>query len=268
MTRLVLVHGAWHGAWAWDKVTTWLEPHGVECCAISLPGSEGPSLHNANGQAVTLVDQARTLIETLRSARPAVVVAHSHGGLVVQEAAAMDRDLVSAVIAIDAWFAERDEAFMETVPDGMRQWLRSAVRQTNGMTVIPPPPPAAFGINDASLAAEVRSRLAEQPLGTFDAPSSGFNFAQAGIPGVAIVCEPRTLPFDRLAERHGFSIRSITSGHNVMLLEPRRLASVLLQSVRHLDFIAGTSGERVRRTPVPRSDVGPRGKHVSRQARP
>ncbi len=35
----VLVHGAWHGAWCWDKVVSLLQSKGHRAEAIDLPGS-------------------------------------------------------------------------------------------------------------------------------------------------------------------------------------------------------------------------------------
>ncbi|MGZ4769676.1 MAG: alpha/beta fold hydrolase, partial [Ilumatobacteraceae bacterium] len=35
---IVLVHGAWHGAWCWDLVRERLESAGVHVVAVDLPG--------------------------------------------------------------------------------------------------------------------------------------------------------------------------------------------------------------------------------------
>ena len=38
MSRFVLVHGAWHGAWCWEKVVPLLAARGHAARAIDLPG--------------------------------------------------------------------------------------------------------------------------------------------------------------------------------------------------------------------------------------
>ena len=38
MSTFVLIHGAFHGAWCWDKVTPLLEQGGHEVVTLDLPG--------------------------------------------------------------------------------------------------------------------------------------------------------------------------------------------------------------------------------------
>nr|MCS5667148.1 alpha/beta fold hydrolase [Dehalococcoidia bacterium] len=39
MTTFVLVHGASHGSWCWDKVVPLLVAQGHEAIAVDLPGN-------------------------------------------------------------------------------------------------------------------------------------------------------------------------------------------------------------------------------------
>jgi len=39
MTTFVLVHGASHGSWCWDKVVPLLEAQGHDVVAVDLPGN-------------------------------------------------------------------------------------------------------------------------------------------------------------------------------------------------------------------------------------
>lgn len=38
MSTYILVHGAWHGGWRWDKVETRLKQAGHKVAAPDLPG--------------------------------------------------------------------------------------------------------------------------------------------------------------------------------------------------------------------------------------
>ena len=38
MSTYVLVHGAWHGSWCWEKVVPLLEQAGHQVEALDLPG--------------------------------------------------------------------------------------------------------------------------------------------------------------------------------------------------------------------------------------
>ncbi len=74
MTRIVLVHGAWHGAWCWDGVLAELHERELDGVAVELPFSG-------------FADDVEIVRSTIGSARDGVVVcAHSYGGAVVNQA--------------------------------------------------------------------------------------------------------------------------------------------------------------------------------------
>jgi len=79
---VVLVHGAWHGAWCWERVVERLDARQVPVVAIDLPGhgdDHGP-LADLPGDA----ERVRALLADI--AGPVVLVGHSYGGAVVTEA--------------------------------------------------------------------------------------------------------------------------------------------------------------------------------------
>jgi pimeloyl-ACP methyl ester carboxylesterase len=72
---LVLVHGAWHGAWCWDAVIKELSDRGVPATAVELP-------------LTGFRDDVATARRAIEEAGDGVVVcAHSYGGMVVSTAA-------------------------------------------------------------------------------------------------------------------------------------------------------------------------------------
>ena len=79
---VVLVHGAWHGAWCWEPVVDALRASGVPAIAVDLPG------HGADNGPFTDVhgDAARVseVLDTITG--PVVLVGHSYGGVVITEA--------------------------------------------------------------------------------------------------------------------------------------------------------------------------------------
>ena len=87
MSTLVLVHGAFHGAWCWDKVVPLLEQAGHEVVRFDLPG------HGEDGTPaveVTLEAYADRLVEALDALpEPAVLVGHSLSGTVISQVAEM-----------------------------------------------------------------------------------------------------------------------------------------------------------------------------------
>jgi len=80
---VVFVHGAWHGAWCWEKVVPLLDDAGVPSHALDLPG------HGASPEPLSdLAGDAAALRAVLNDLDDAVVCGHSYGGAVVSEGAA------------------------------------------------------------------------------------------------------------------------------------------------------------------------------------
>jgi len=79
---VVLVHGAWHGAWCWGPVISALDERGVRSVAIDLPGhGDDPGLlSDLHGDA----DRVRHVLDGFTE--PVVLVGHSYGGVVITEA--------------------------------------------------------------------------------------------------------------------------------------------------------------------------------------
>jgi pimeloyl-ACP methyl ester carboxylesterase len=79
---VVLVHGAWHGAWCWDAVTPLLRDAGVAVVAVDLPGhgDDRQPLADLHGDA----GKVRSVLDEVEG--PVVLVGHSYGGAVITEA--------------------------------------------------------------------------------------------------------------------------------------------------------------------------------------
>ncbi len=109
---VVLVHGACHGAWCWDKVTAGLTERGLPSVAIDLPG------HGASTEPLgDLAADAAALRATLDAVGPSVVCGHSYGGAVVTEGAAGHPD-VHHVIYLTAFALAPGESTMAAAPGG------------------------------------------------------------------------------------------------------------------------------------------------------
>jgi pimeloyl-ACP methyl ester carboxylesterase len=80
VTTFALVHGAWHGAWCWERLTPELERRGHAVVAVDLP---------CDDPAATFADYAGVVVAALDGADgDVVVVGHSLGGLTIPLVAA------------------------------------------------------------------------------------------------------------------------------------------------------------------------------------
>jgi pimeloyl-ACP methyl ester carboxylesterase len=97
----VLIHGAWHGAWCWRRLTPLLERAGARVIAPDLPSMAGES---TSAERVTLASWARFAADIVESqADPVVLVGHSRGGIVVSEAAELVPGRIRHLVYLSAY---------------------------------------------------------------------------------------------------------------------------------------------------------------------
>ena len=89
---VVLVHGAWHGAWCWRDVTAVFDHEGVAWRTPDLPSSHSPGDPTAD-----LAGDRDAVVAAAELEGPVILVGHSYGGVVVSEAAPSLTNLVRLV---------------------------------------------------------------------------------------------------------------------------------------------------------------------------
>ncbi len=96
----MLVHGASHGGWCWEKVKPLLEADGHRVCAPDLPGMGKDDTPPAN---VTLADNVEKLSRLLdKMDEPVVLVGHSLGGITISALAEARRRKLKALVYLCA----------------------------------------------------------------------------------------------------------------------------------------------------------------------
>jgi pimeloyl-ACP methyl ester carboxylesterase len=100
---IVLVHGAWHGAWCWEKVQRLLDRADVDAVAVEL-------------QLTSLDDDAATTEAAIRAIDgPVIACGHSYGGAVITRAG--DQPNVERLVYLTAFACDADESPARTAPD-------------------------------------------------------------------------------------------------------------------------------------------------------
>jgi pimeloyl-ACP methyl ester carboxylesterase len=106
---VVLVHGAWHGAWCWHRVVDQLRARDVPLVALDLPG------HGDSSEPLgDLLVDAAALRATLDDLVEVVVCGHSYGGAVVSEGAA-DHPAVRSLVFVSAFPLAPGESCAQSV---------------------------------------------------------------------------------------------------------------------------------------------------------
>src|SRR5262245_42265847 len=111
MTRFVLVHGAFSGAWIWGPLMDRLKAAGHSVEAFDLPGL-GDDCTPAS--EITLDGCAARLCDVLqRNSEPAVVVGNSMGGIIATQGAARRRDRVAALVYVAAFIPKDGQSLLD-----------------------------------------------------------------------------------------------------------------------------------------------------------
>lgn len=210
---MLLVHGAWHGSWCWDRLRAALGATGWSTRTVDLPSA---------GRDCGVHEDAQAILDELgRIDGPVVVVAHSYGGIPVTLAAAKAAG-VARIVYLAAYQLDVDESLLgfhgAPVPD-----------EPAGLRAVPDDPLSMFygDVPDAE-AREAAQRLVPQSTRSFGEPPT-----QAGwhtVPSAYIVCEhDQALPpqdQEALATRSG-EVHRLASSHSPFLSMPQELAALL-----------------------------------------
>jgi pimeloyl-ACP methyl ester carboxylesterase len=119
----VLIHGAYHGGWCWQKVTAILEKQGHKVYAPSLTGLADRS--HLLSTKVDLTTHITDIVNLFKwyDITDACLVPHSYGGWPASGAVEQIGDRVSSVVWLDAFMPKDGEASPTRSP-------RSAARRS------------------------------------------------------------------------------------------------------------------------------------------
>ncbi|HEX8983598.1 MAG TPA: alpha/beta hydrolase [Ktedonobacterales bacterium] len=237
MATFVLVHGAWHGGWCWQKVTPFLAAAGHEVYAPTLTGlAERASELSPN---IGLDTHVQDIVDLLvdKDLHEVILVGHSYGGMVITGVVDQAPERIAHLVYLDT-FVPRDGDSMVSVSPVVI-WLLRRQAQGDGWRIASR---GDYGVKKEPDRSWVLSSVTPQPLKTLEQPlhlnnpaivstklrthidctSSGFVFVL-----LRHLLAPRALP----PTEAGWRLRQLPTGHDAMITAPRELADVLLEGV-------------------------------------
>src|SRR6202000_2939674 len=107
---IVLVHGAFEDAQVWGHVTTKLQTDGYKVVAVELPGRPGAPAAPDKVSLDLYRDTVVTALNTFH--RPAFVVGHSFGGIVIADAAETAPKKVKTLVFVAAYLPQDGDSLV------------------------------------------------------------------------------------------------------------------------------------------------------------
>lgn len=218
---IVIVHGAWGGAWAFKKVEAMLRQKGLDVYRPQLTG-QGDRVHLARpdiGLNTHIEDVVNTIL--YEDLRDIILVGHSYGGMVISGVADRVPDRIKRLVYLDAMVPNDGESVQNIFGRG-NDFI---ARMTKGDYIVPSwvkpdqPPP-----HDVP-----------QSLKTFTDPIVLKNEAARKIPATYILTvekdkEAKNDDFfsqSQRAKERGWTMLQLTSDHNPQWSAPEALVEML-----------------------------------------
>lgn len=230
MTTLVLVHGAWHGGWCWDRVVPLLRAVGHDVHTPTLTGlSERAHLLSPQVGLETHVEDVVRLLDVL-GLSDVVLVGHSYAGQVVTAVADRRPQLIRTRVHLDAFVGGDGEAACDLLPEPVaHHWSESAHEAGFGW-LVPVRPLTKLGVSDQADLDWLTPRLTPHPWRTYTDPLR-LTGGSDQVPGVFVECVDWMRVFRRQADRargDGWPVHELDTGHEAMVTAPHDVAKVLL----------------------------------------
>lgn len=228
----VLVHGAFHGAWCWDRVAADLRARGHRVFTPTLTGcGERAHLTRPDVDLATFVQDVCGVFEA-EELQDVVLVGHSFGGYVVTGVADRMASKIARAVFLDAAVATSGRSVFSELPAEVREARMKAAVEREGTRVILPPPAATFGITDAGDLAWANRRLTPMPLRAYDSAITLAKAPLAGVSAAYVRCTRPAIPQvesgAQFARRAGWPYKELATGHDAMITAPTECAEALL----------------------------------------
>jgi pimeloyl-ACP methyl ester carboxylesterase len=231
---IVLVAGAWHGAWCWQRLTPLLEQHGHR---VLTPELAGTGNSDADPARASLEGWAKSIAELCAAqSDPVMLVGHSRGGIVISRAAELVPGQIQRLVYLAAYLlpagqqiaaAAREDA-QSLVPANMvaeREGITCALRSE----VVAE---ALFGGCDQETIRWASGRLTPEPVKPLVTPLRITAERYGRVPRTYIECtRDRTIGIDAQRRMQAAQpcdpVHTLDTGHAPFLSCPAELAELL-----------------------------------------
>jgi pimeloyl-ACP methyl ester carboxylesterase len=231
----VLVHGAWQGSWAWDKVKPQLEKEGHKVVTVELPA------HGADTTAfseVSLQSYTDKVLQALDAQEgPVILVGHSMGGTVISNATEARPDKVKKAVYVAAYLLKDGDTLLHASETDTESQIGANLVFENGGATARINPEALVNIFCADCseaeAARIQSTAGSEPLAPLTQPVKVTDAHFGRVPRVYIETTKDLAVGPALQKRMYTAtpveqVLTMDTGHSPFLSQPDTLARHLL----------------------------------------
>lgn len=240
MANIVLVHGAWFGAWCWKRVVPRLRSLTHDVYTVTLTGlGERSHLLTPEVCLQTHVDDVVNLLE-FQDLREVVLVGHSYAGMVVGCVSHRVPERIAHLVYLDAYVPEHGKSFFDLQVSRFRKMLQELAKVEGEGWKIPAldPNSESLGVTEKSDIEWIRSKLTAHPLRTLGEPAILGNPAANKIPRTYIFCtgNPPDGTFPGIASQikqlADWKYMELDAPHAAMITAPEALTKKLLEALK------------------------------------
>ncbi len=232
MATFVIVHGAWSGAWSWNRlIVPRLRQAGHDVHPVTLTGL-GDRAHLAAPE-IDLNTHIQDVVNVLfyTDLQEVILVGHSYGGMVITGVADQCPERLSQLVYLDAAVPADGQALADQMPPERRQQLlERAQREGDGWRI---PPGDMQGDDPPELVAWAAPRRHPHPLKTFTQPLH-LARGETTLPRAFVYCAGGKAPDSPAAERARrlqadprWRYFELPAGHNLHYSAPDETVAIL-----------------------------------------
>lgn len=225
--KILLVHGAWHGAWSWQKLTPFLEAKSAEVHNLTLTGL-GERKHLLS-DSITYETHKQDILNYIdyQDLDEITLIGHSYGGTLAATITEIIPEKVNNLILLDSTIPANGQSALDIL-EGTHLGNLIDEQIKNNDVFIKAPPAEVFGITDKLEIQWVNSKLTLHPINVMKEPMQLSN--NSNVNRYYIDCtHGEDLEFVNRLKEFNFNYYTMKTGHDVMITKPRELSKLIFQ---------------------------------------
>lgn len=241
---ILLIHGAWHGGWCWEKIEKLVPSNEYKLHMPTLLGLS--SKHDPLSKTVGLhghIEQIEGYIIE-NNLDDVILLGHSYAGLVITGVANKVPKKISKLIYLDAFLPMHNQSLFDMSLESRVKAMKDSLTDDKGMTtadgakevwLLPIRDPRFFGVTDPEDIAHAQKMMVPMPVKTFEEKVEANNPLLKDIDKYYIRCTKNSLTEKFMDKTTELNIEyfEVDAGHDIMISEPEKLLNLLLEITKN-----------------------------------